>query len=207
MQPNHEQQRPTRKPRAALVAAVLAGALVLAGCGSGSPATSGTKAANNSGPTSARTTAGSKSGAASTDTAAGGQRYGSGTLAFSKCMRANGVPQFPDLRDGRMRIGANGQSLSVNGVSVSAPAFGTARRICQRYLPHTHATPEQTARQVQQALNFSRCMRSHGVPHFPDAQTRAGSGGNQEAFLPGVNLNSPAVKSAARACGGGPKGP
>jgi hypothetical protein len=50
-------------------------------------------------------------------------------------------------------------------------------------------------------------MRSHGVPNFPDTQVMPGVGGNHVAYLPGVNINAPAVQSAAKACGGGPKGP
>ena len=50
-------------------------------------------------------------------------------------------------------------------------------------------------------------MRSHGVPTFPDPEVRTRSGGNQEAYLPGVDIQSPAVQFAAKGCGGGPKGP
>jgi hypothetical protein len=55
-------------------------------------------------------------------------------------------------------------------------------------------------------LKFSGCMRSHGVPNFPDP----GSNGIQ--FTPGSGINpaSPAFKSAQARCkkllpGGGPK--
>ena len=50
-------------------------------------------------------------------------------------------------------------------------------------------------------------MRSHRVPNFPDPKVTTGPDSNQEAYLPGVNIQSPAVQSAANACGGGPKGP
>ena len=122
-------------------------------------------------------------------------------------MRANGVPNFPDPGSNGMRIGDHGQTVSVNGVSVNAPAFTAALSKCERYRPHTHGTPAQTAQQIKQGLQFARCMRSHGVPSFPDPKVRTGPDGNQEAYLPGVNIQSPAVQSAANACGGGPKGP
>jgi hypothetical protein len=129
-------------------------------------------------------------------------------LEFSKCMRANGVPNFPDLSSNGMRIGASGQTISVNGVTVNAPAFVTARQQCERFMPHTQATQAQSAQQAQRGLQFSRCMRSHGAPNFPDPKVISGSGGNHVAYLPGVNLQAPAVKAAAKACGGfAPKGP
>jgi hypothetical protein len=122
-------------------------------------------------------------------------------------MRANGVPEFPDLTSNGLRIGAHGQTLSVNGVSVNAAAFAVARQKCERYRPHTTGSPANAAQQARRGLLFARCMRNHGVPNFPDPRVSTGSGGNSEAFLPGVNLGSPAVQSAAKACGGGPKGP
>jgi hypothetical protein len=123
-------------------------------------------------------------------------------------MRANGVPNFPDLSSNGMRIEVNGQTTSVNGVSVNAPAFEAARQKCQMYLPHIHASQAQTAQLQQRGLQFARCMRSHGVPTFPDPKVITGPGGGQAAYLPGVNPRSPAFQSGAKACGGfGPKGP
>jgi hypothetical protein len=122
-------------------------------------------------------------------------------------MRAHGVPEFPDLSSNGMRIGEHGQTMSVNGVSVNASAFAAALPKCEQYRQHTQGSPAQSAQQAKRGLQFARCMRRHGVPNFPDPEVRTGIGGNQEAYLPGVNLESPAVQSAANACGGGPKGP
>jgi hypothetical protein len=122
-------------------------------------------------------------------------------------MRANGVPNFPDLRGKGMLIQASGQTLSVNGVSVNAPAFAAAKARCERYLPHEQASPAQAAQQRQRSLQFARCMRSHGVTNFPDPKIVSSSQGNQVARLPGINPQPPAFQTAAKACGGGPKGP
>ncbi|HUA50467.1 MAG TPA: hypothetical protein VMA77_34875 [Solirubrobacteraceae bacterium] len=183
-------KRLARSRRPASVAAMLLVGALVAGCGGSSP-----------------TTAGATAGGTRSSASTAGGAYGSGPLAFSKCMRANGVPNFPDVDSNGMRIGGHGQTVSVNGVSVNAPAFTAALQKCERYRPHTYGSPAQTAQQIRQGLQFARCMRSHGVPNFPDPEVRAGIGGNQEAYLPGVNLDSPAVQSAAKACGGGPKGP
>jgi hypothetical protein len=125
-------------------------------------------------------------------------------------MRSHGVPSFPDLSGNGMKIAASGQTISVNGVSVNAPAFSLARQKCHRFMPHTSASPRQAAQQRQRGLKFARCMRSHGVPNFPDPKVMPGSGPNQVAHLAGVTgqeLQAPAFQAAAKACGGGPKGP
>ena len=125
-------------------------------------------------------------------------------------MRSDGVPNFPDLSSSAMLIQANGQTLSVNGVSVDASAFLAARAKCEKYMPHVAASPAQAAHQTRKGLQFARCMRSHGVPNFPDPKLTTSTNGNAVADLRGAGLNfqSPAFKAAATACGGfAPKGP
>lgn len=58
-----------------------------------------------------------------------------------------------------------------------------------------------------QGIAFADCMRSHGVPNFPDPS--AGGGGVQIPVGSGINPLSPAFQSAQHACatllpGGGP---
>jgi hypothetical protein len=105
----------------------------------------------------------------------------SSTLAFSTCMRANGVPDFPDINRGGMRIqsaqGPNGQTVSINGVSINAPAFQAARQKCRKFVLHADVSPAQAARGLQKALKFAECMRGHGVTKFPDPKITTGPGG------------------------------
>ena len=60
-------------------------------------------------------------------------------------------------------------------------------------------------------IKFADCMRSHGVPNFPDPTS--GGGGVKIPLGSGVNPQSPAFQSAQKACskllpGGGPgRGP
>ena len=62
------------------------------------------------------------------------------------------------------------------------------------------------------ALAFSKCMRAHGLPHFPDplASFPAGSGliislkGMMFQPGPGLDPQSPAFQQAASHCGLGP---
>jgi hypothetical protein len=126
-------------------------------------------------------------------------------------MRSDGVPNFPDLSSGGIRIEGGGQTLLVNGVSVNASAFLAARAKCQKYMPtRTVASGPQQAQALARTLKFARCMRSHGVPNFPDPKVTTGTNGNAVVDLRGAGLNfqSPAFKAAAKGCGGvAPKGP
>ena len=171
------------------VGAALAAAMMIAACGSRSP-TGSTSATGPISPTG--------TGSASSDS----------TLAFSKCMRAHGVPSYPATPPGATRIqssrGPNGQIISVNGVAVTAPAYRAARQSCAKYLPQSYTTAAQTARFEREGLKFARCMRGHGIKNFPDPKLTIGPGGGQGVNLSGAGLDfqSPAFQTAANACGG-----
>lgn len=87
-------------------------------------------------------------------------------LTFSRCMRSNGLPSFPDPLPGQVTAKfPNAQDL---GVSTSV--YQTAQDTCQHLLPNGGSAPNQT--ELQQELSgmrsFSQCMRSRGVPNWPD---------------------------------------
>jgi hypothetical protein len=65
------------------------------------------------------------------------------------------------------------------------------------------STAAQTAQAKARALAMSRCMRSHGVPNFPDPQFQNGPGGGVGIRLGGAGIdpNSPAFQAAQKACG------
>jgi hypothetical protein len=177
-----------RRPLPIALAAVSC-AVALAACGSSSP----TKASD--GPT--------------------GQRKLAGALAFSKCMRSHGVPNFPDPH-------VSGNSIQIlgggPGIDQQSPAFTSAQQSCEHLLPSGVAPrQQQIAQKLAQLLRISRCMRSHGIPGFPDPTTspptsRAGysaitsNGGAWLAIPSSVDVNSPAFQRAAAACTLGPVG-
>lgn len=70
------------------------------------------------------------------------------------------------------------------------------------------SVPATQAQLQSDALKYSRCMRSHGVPNFPDPSP---GGGFVFQVGSGLNPSSPAVQSAQAKCqkymGGGPPGP
>jgi hypothetical protein len=121
-------------------------------------------------------------------------------------MRSHGVSNFPDPTGGelRLQVQKTPNSTSVNGVEVNGPAFQSAMQACHSDLPNGgHPSAAQTAKAKAQALAMSRCMRSHGVPNFPDPQFETAPGGGFGIRIGGAgsNPNSPAFKAAQKACG------
>jgi hypothetical protein len=121
--------------------------------------------------------------------AAGGSSNLQEALAYAKCMRSHGAPNWPDPN-------SQGQfKTTANRAEFHAPA--SAYQACVHLLPaHGQITPAVQHRVTRLALKFAGCMRAHGVPNFPDP-TGAGF-----AFLPPVGFNpqSPQVQAAQRAC-------
>jgi hypothetical protein len=121
-------------------------------------------------------------------------------------MRSRGVSNYPDPTNGelKLQVQKTPNSTSVNGVEVNGPAFQSALQACRSYLPNGgRPSAAQTAQAKAKALAMSRCMRSHGVPNFPDPQFQAGPGGGLGIRIggPGINPNSPAFQTAQKACG------
>jgi hypothetical protein len=121
-------------------------------------------------------------------------------------MRSHGVSNFPDPTGGRLllQVQQTPDSTKVNGVEVSGPVFQSAMHACRSYLPNGgHPSAAQTAKAKAEALAMSRCMRSHGVPNFPDPKFRSGPNGGVGIQLngPGIDPNSPAFQAAQKACG------
>jgi len=125
-------------------------------------------------------------------------------LAFAGCMRANGVPDFPDPKAGGGFLFHTGA-----GVDPSSPAFSFAQRKCGKLLPPgpgSGAPP--SARTLAHFLTVARCMRLHGVPEFPDPRTTAptnpraalGTRGGVISVFEGIDEQSPQFTRAAAAC-------
>lgn len=161
------------------VLALVAGAVALAGCGSSDPGGGGSTGSQ------------------------GDSANSSKAFQFAQCMRSHGVPNFPDPTGGQLnlRVQQSQNGTAVNGVQVNGPAFRSAMNACRSYLPNGgHPTAAQTARAHAAALQFSRCMRAHGLPNFPDPQFSGGKVSMQIGSGTGLDPNSPAFKAAQRAC-------
>jgi hypothetical protein len=95
-------------------------------------------------------------------------------------MRANGVPNYSD----------SGLSPG-NGINLQSPAFRHAFNVCAKSLHHGSPSPTP-ASVVQHELTFAKCMRSHGVPNFPDPN----ASGNIQFPLSSPLPKSPAFQRA-----------
>jgi hypothetical protein len=203
-----------RRPLACAGSAVLAVA-VLAGCGTASHGpTTATKATNVSASrsTSARTTA-TRTHATGTTTAGSGS-VAVGALAYSRCMRAHGVTNFPDPSPG------GGFAFKTNSSVVTSPAFQSAQAKCQNLMggaPGFRTNPSKQT--MTKLLRIATCMRAHGVHQFPDPlytrPTHLTPGQYQEItdfdgatllFPASMNLQAPAYRQALTACGAPPLG-
>jgi hypothetical protein len=130
-------------------------------------------------------------------------------VKFSACMRADGVPNFPDPTGGGIHISSS------SGINPNSPAFQTARSKCRRLLPGGGPpTGPPSAQAKLAALKISQCMRSHGISGFPDPTTKVPSSqtdysevldraGAVLAVPSTINVQSPAYQQAAAACGFG----
>jgi hypothetical protein len=117
----------------------------------------------------------------------------SGPLAFSQCMRAHGVTDFPDpSSDGRISI----HSGPGSGLDPNNPTMKEAMQACQSLQPKPSAAEQHQFQQA--ALRYAQCMRAHGIKDFPDPT----NGGLQLKAGPGSDLdpNSPAFQAAQNAC-------
>jgi hypothetical protein len=144
---------------------------------------------------------GSSSNPTSTGLAGGPSGSKAATMvAFAQCMRSHGVPNFPDPGSG-LRVEQTGGSVSVNGVQLNGPAFNSAQQACHSKLPNGGRPAPPNASERQSALRFSQCMRSHGLPNFPDPNF---SGSGVQIHIDartGMDPHSPAFKAAQQACG------
>jgi hypothetical protein len=106
--------------------------------------------------------------AAPAETVAAGSNTANAQKAvkFAKCMRHNGVSQFPDPgASGELTIDAvvNGSSLDA-----SAPAFKQAISACKALEPVGFMGGKRSPAQQAASVKFAQCIRDNGVKDFPD---------------------------------------
>jgi len=170
---------PRARPRPAPTAAVIiatAAVAVLAAC-SGSPSSAGSGGSPG----------------------AGGSAAAPSAVAYSACMRSHGVPKYPDP-------GTSGQlpKTGAQPLGVSTSQYQAAQQACRQLLPaggplqqqehqcmqNSDCPPALVQQMMNADLKLARCMRSHGVPNFPDP-TNGGSGG------PVFNITKAGISDAA----------
>jgi hypothetical protein len=181
--------------RVAFATAVLVLPLVAAACGGKS--NPGVAAIGTTATTSTTTTAAASSGATSAATNALLAKL----VRFSGCMRTHGVAQFPDptSRNGGVRLLIGPGS----GIDPTSASFKRAQKACASLLPTKAEIASAVASAIQQRLpgmlNFSKCMRRHGVTGFPDPSAQQGLT-LQMVEAAGVDVQSQKVIDTAQTC-------
>ncbi len=163
-----------RRARAAAVITVMAAAALLAAACSGSPSSTGSGGSPNAG--------------------------GSATsqlVAYTQCMRSHGVPDYPGPdSSGQMPKITSGQQVGVSDSRLTA-----AQGACQDLWPYQAPTQAQQRQQLTDDVKFAQCMRSHGVPNFPDPTS---SDGRVEFVISvsrdGFDPHSPQIIAKAHEC-------
>lgn len=129
--------------------------------------------------------------------ATGGSTRAQAALAYARCMRSHGVPDFPDPDpDGNFNLPS----------SPASSQEAAANQVCNHLLDvGTQLNAAQTQHALRQLVKYAQCMRAHGVPNFPDPQTTNGGIGIPSGFTfntadRNLGQKSPQYQAAAQAC-------
>jgi hypothetical protein len=118
-------------------------------------------------------------------------------VAFTQCMHSHGVPDYPAPEsNGQLQKIVSGQQ-----VGVSDAALRSAQTACQSLWPYQPLTQAQQQQELTADLKFAQCMRSRGLPKFPDPTASGGRvvfviNASQDGFDP----HSAQVLAKARQC-------
>ena len=156
--------------RATRLAVVSAGTVLLAAaCGGGSPAAS-----------------------------PGGSLYQQ-SLAYSRCMRVHGVPDFPILKQGPG--GSLVHPVSPPAGMLTSPGYDAAFRACLKLAVVGGGSPARHRAMALKGLAQAECMRAHGITGYPSPGALDGGLHEPDATAIGLDTHTPQFAAAARACG------
>ena len=124
-------------------------------------------------------------GGSSPAAATGGSTRAQAALAYARCMRAHGVPDFPDPD-------SNG-NFNVDPHSVSSQETAS-NHACNHLLSvGSQMSKSQQQHVLGQLVRYARCMRAHGVPNFPDPHITGGGIGQPSGD---IGFGGPGLKHA-----------
>jgi hypothetical protein len=116
-------------------------------------------------------------------------------VAYARCMRSHGVPDFPDPTPAP----GGGISFQINGgpgsdLNHNNPRFNAADGACQALLPGEGQAKPLSAQKLAAEVKWALCMRSHGLPGFPDPNPQGAFDSSR------FNDRSPLFQTASKAC-------
>lgn len=161
----------------AAVAATATFALLAAGCGGGgstSPAVAGS--------------------AATTTIVYGSSGVAAAALGYARCLRAHGIPNWPDPQSDGSFDKAKLRQLGIDLSKVQA----IQDRYCHVDFENRDTAQTITAADRVDYLKAAACIRRHGFPNFPDPTF---PGHTVTVDIPAsINQDSPQFRSAATTC-------
>jgi hypothetical protein len=133
--------------------------------------------------------------------ASASQSPATAAYAYARCIRAHGIPGFPDphvsVTQGRGKI-----SQEVPASAGLSPKFPAAQKACRGILPppgNSGGSEDQARRPYMLAL--AHCMRTHGIAGFPDPD-RTGQLSLEMINAAGIDVHSHEFLDAGLACVG-----
>ena len=154
---------------------------VLAGC-AGNPQTPNVATAGGATPTS------------SSSAAAGGEGGDGDQVKFAKCMRENGLPDFPDP-----------DTTDPHRFSIMIPegtpkaTVDKAMAACKAFMPNGGERRPVDPAITAQLRKLSKCMRENGFPDFPDPGADGGIQIENKGGT-GIDPDSAEFKKAEETC-------
>ena len=119
-------------------------------------------------------------------------------MSYARCIRSHGVSDFPDPTP---NPGGPGGSFGWSGhgnnddLDPNNPRYEAANKACQALLPDGGQVPPISAKQLAAEVQMAVCMRSRGVPNFPDPDNTDGA-----FVLSNVNRGSPQYRAGFATC-------
>jgi hypothetical protein len=138
----------------------------------------------------------------SSSTAAAAGQFAQG-VKYADCMRSHGVTGFPDPS-------AGGGFALPSTINPQSPSYQVAHKACGKLEPGPVGGPPKALEQQELlSVEFSKCMRRHGLPDFPDPVISSRPPNQDQGFwragmywpLPAGTQQSPAFLKAAKVCG------
>jgi hypothetical protein len=136
--------RPRRATVPAALAAVLAGAVLLAACGSASPS-------SGSGPSTPQ------------------QK----TAALTQCMRSHGQSTFDAAIEQVTTSSGKASELNFTGGKPGSAQYKSAMAACSHLFAGS-PPPAATGQQIDSAVKSAQCMQAHGFPSYPEPDVKNG---------------------------------
>jgi hypothetical protein len=127
-------------------------------------------------------------------------------LAYTQCMRAHGELTFPD---------PTGQgTVSTGQLDISSAQYLSAANACHLLQPPggVQLSAAQQEAATSKDLRLAACVRSHGIPNFPDPVVKDGQTGfvtegtgigvpdPGQLQAAGIDVNSSLFQSAVKTC-------